>query len=143
MADLCYYYTRQSNVPSYMYLATIFYTELEEDRTIHPLSQHPAYYDRHPTFSQPYAIENVPVTHIKTLLILLFVILICWICVSIIGIVWFGPRWPTYDITYDIAYTLPSFLLKIGIPLPPILLTLSILATLVIGICTYLCFGNP
>lgn len=91
-----------------------------------------------PFISTP-AIEPAPVTKVKTLLCILLVMLLTLTCVGVVGVVWFGPRWPTYEITY----TIQRYLLRIGVPLPAILVTLSVFMTLVIGICTYLCFGHP
>ena len=84
------------------------------------------------------AIEEPPVTSVKTLLCILLIILLTLTCVSFIGVIWFGPRWPTYEITY----TIQIYLLKIGVPLPAILVTMSVFVTLVIGIGIYLCCGN-
>ena len=84
------------------------------------------------------AIEEPSATSIKTLLCILLVILVTLTCVSFVGVIWFGPRWPTYEITY----TIQRYLLKIGVPLPAILVTMSVFVTLMIGISTYLCFGN-
>ena len=97
-------------------------------------------HERHTSvFPKAVPSEEKESSEVKTLLFLFLIILISLSCVSVVGIVWFGPRWPTYEITY----TLRNYLLKIGVPLPAILSTLSVFITIVIGICIYLCFGNP
>ena len=77
-------------------------------------------------------------SHMKKLLYLVLVVLVIYIFLCLIGVVWFGPRWPTYEITY----TLRRYLLKIGVPLAAIVVTLSVFVTIVIGICTYLFFSG-
>ena len=84
------------------------------------------------------AIEEPSTTSVKTLLCILLLILVTLTCVSLVGVIWFGPRWPTYEITYIIQV----YLLKIGVPLPAILVTMSVFVTLAIGISTYLCCGS-
>ena len=56
------------------------------------------------------AIEPAPKTKVKTLLCILLIILLTLMCVGLIGVVWFGPRWPTYEI----SYTIQRYSLKIG-----------------------------
>ena len=131
----------------YIYSHQLFHSNLliiftadkvSKSETVGPIVIPPVY-DRYPLFHRAIAFEERQSSQVKTLLFLLLIILISLSCVSVVGIVWFGPRWPTYEITY----TLRRYLLKIGVPLQAILFTLSVFITIVIGICIYLCFGNP
>lgn len=117
------------------------FTELQKLEQVHPVKpEFRTHREGIPFAPIPLpAIEPAPVTKVKTLLCILLIMLLTLTCVGLIGVIWFGPRWPTYEITY----TIQRYLLKIGVPLPAILVTLSVFMTLVIGICTYLCFGHP
>ena len=118
----------------------IIYSDIQKIEHVRPAKTGPLQTDKEGFQFIPIPpVEPAPKTKVKTLLCILLIILLTLTCVGLIGVIWFGPRWPTYEI----SYTIQRYLLKIGVPLPAILVTLSVFVTLAIGICTYLCFGNP